>query len=307
MSDNLCIRCGRPTPDGYCCPLCASRAAEQLERVAEYTPAARDVAQGLSRRASGGGASGKPGSRLPLDLSATSRLDHVQNTLTTWARHAMEERGSQAQHVGTDPIVHSAWYLIAQVEWFRHRPECKDFLTDVEACTRVVAGLARGPQEQKYLGPCGALLIAAAPPQDGCDCGHEGLDSWYHLKPCPVAFLEQRSACDGDVYGPRGGSKGTCRTCGATVDQAEREAWLDGEVRAHAFRASEIEDAYGVKANLIRQWATPARSLLTVHGHDRDGRALYLLSQVLDVAAGQKARQAGQQAKRAARRAESAA
>jgi hypothetical protein len=93
MSENLCVRCARPLADGaYCCATCASQAAEKLALVVEVTPAARDVAQGLSRR-SHGGASGKPGSRLPLDLTAMAKLDAVQSTLTTWARHVAETRG----------------------------------------------------------------------------------------------------------------------------------------------------------------------------------------------------------------------
>jgi hypothetical protein len=85
------------------------------------------------------------------------------------------------------------------------------------------------------------------------------------------------------------------------VESEDRAAWLDAEVRSRAFRASEIEDAYGVSANLIRQWATPARNLIQVHGTDRFGRQLYLLSQVLNVAAEQRAKAAEREAKRARR------
>lgn len=88
-----CVRCTRPMPDvAYCCAICASQAAENLRLVVEVTPAARDVATGQSRRGAGGGG-GKPGSRLPLDLTATAKLDAVQNVLTTWARHVAAERG----------------------------------------------------------------------------------------------------------------------------------------------------------------------------------------------------------------------
>lgn len=101
MSDPICVRCGRPLADGaYCCDRCASQAAEKLTLVVEVTPAARDVAQGLSRRSHGGG-SGKPGSRLPLDLTAMAKLDGVQNSLTGWARVISEQRGlDYAPHLG---------------------------------------------------------------------------------------------------------------------------------------------------------------------------------------------------------------
>jgi hypothetical protein len=89
-----CVRCGRPMADSaYACPAETTRAAEQLGQIGDMLPAARDVAHGLSRRAGGGNTAGKPGSRLPFDLGATSRLDKVQNQLTTWARHVSETRG----------------------------------------------------------------------------------------------------------------------------------------------------------------------------------------------------------------------
>lgn len=92
-STPLCVCCSRPTADGYACVTCGiTKPGEQLRAIADMTQAARDVAHGISRRG-GGGAGGKPGSRLPLDLGATSRLDAVQSSLTTWARLIADERG----------------------------------------------------------------------------------------------------------------------------------------------------------------------------------------------------------------------
>lgn len=286
MTETTCVRCGRPMADqAYADSACAYRAGDQLHAIADMVPAARDVAHGFARR----GPTGNGGSeaRLPLNLGATQRLDSVQNTLTTWARHVVETRGVALKGVGPDPIVHAAHYLAGNVEWVRHNPAAEEFLADVEACARVVAGIARGPASQRYLGPCGAPTW--------CDVTGIGKE--------PGSELVEGAPCDGDVYCREGAQHGACRTCGAEVSTRERQAWLDGEVRARAFRASEIEDAFGIKANLIRQWATPARGLVDVHGQDREGRALYLLSHVLDVAAAQAAKRAEAQAKRARREA----
>jgi hypothetical protein len=96
MSDPTSIRCW------YCAvePIavhdvtrCAYRAGEQLHEIADMAGAARDIAHGLSSRQSGSAAAGKPGSRLPLDLAATARLDAVEAELATWARHVSAERG----------------------------------------------------------------------------------------------------------------------------------------------------------------------------------------------------------------------
>ncbi len=92
-AENLCVRCGRPTPDGYACADETRKAAEQLRQLADMLPAARDVAHGLSRRGGGGNASGKPGSQIPIDLTAMAKLDAVQGELTTLARHIAETRG----------------------------------------------------------------------------------------------------------------------------------------------------------------------------------------------------------------------
>lgn len=244
MSDPTCVRCERPTADGYACVHCANRAAEQLAQVADMCPAARDVAHRLSATVSGSGGSGKPGSTLPLDLGATARLDAVEGNMGTWARATAEERiGHALKHVGSDPIVHAVRYLTANLEWWRHRPAVDEFLRDVEACARVVAGIARGPRERKYLGPCGAPTL--------CDVSGFG--------EAPGTTLIGGAPCEGYVYGPAGGSTGTCRACGARVDQAERRAWLDDQVADRMadtpMRAADIGHAIRVSADTIRTWA----------------------------------------------------
>lgn len=94
MSDPICVRCGRPLADGaFACDRCAYRAGDQLHELADMADAARDIAHGLSSRQGGSGGVGKPGSRLPLDLAATARLDAVTAELTTWCRHVAETRG----------------------------------------------------------------------------------------------------------------------------------------------------------------------------------------------------------------------
>lgn len=93
MSAPTCVRCGRPTPDGCACSGCVAKARAQLAEIADLTPAARDVATRQNRRSGSGGGSGKPGSRLPLDLTATAKLDGIANALIGWVRHISETRG----------------------------------------------------------------------------------------------------------------------------------------------------------------------------------------------------------------------
>lgn len=282
MTAAQCIRCTRPLADGaYVCDRCASQAAQKLAEIAEVSPAARDVANGLSRR-SQGGASGKPGSRLPLDLTAMAKLDSVQNALGTWVRVIVEERGVYPPGLphGFDVIPHGARFLAEHTEWFRHRAFADEYLTDVEACLRIVRSIARGPADQKYLGPCGADVVRAEIVGD----------QWE----------SEVVVCEGDVYGRVGAQNGTCRTCGAVVDQDQRRAWLDDEVRSHAFRAAHIAEAYGINVKTIRSWAE--RGHLLAHGHDRDERPLYNVGEVLDLAAADAARRETNRAERARRK-----
>jgi hypothetical protein len=276
MTDTTCVRCERPMPDqAYACGNCAHRAGDQLFGIVDTAPAARDVAHGFARR--GGGTGGSSEGRLILNLAATQRLDSVQGSLTTWVRHIAAERGlplPAPQHLGDDALVVAARWLAGHTEWMRHRREVGEFLEDVGACSRVVAGIVRGPGSKRYLGPCGATV---------------GWDD-------QGAEVARDAPCDGDVYAHDGAKDGACRVCGARWTTAKRQAWLDGEVRDHAYRASEIEDAYGVSADTIRVWA--ARGKVPIHARDRLGRALYLLSTVLDYAAAKAVQRETQRAKR---------
>lgn len=196
----------------------------------------------------------------------------------------------------TDPIIAAARFLTAQLSWLRHatdqqgQPVAADVFREIGDCAARMRGLVEGPREQRFLGPCAATLCTL--------CGQVG-DGHVCEGDIPVW------TCEGDVYGVAGAQTGRCRTCGATVDQAERRQWLDDEVRERAFTAKDIADAYGINVKTIRSWAAerqarwdhsgtlvqPARQAkLREHGHDRDGRSLFLIGDVLDLAAADAAR-----------------
>lgn len=263
MTEPTCICCERPTADGYACTSCTRRAGDQLTTIVDMTPAARDVAQRQTRRGPGGGGSEQA---LPLNLGATQRLDEVQNKLTTWARHIAETRHG-ATWVWTDePIIEAAQWLRGpggHLEWLRHRQEVDEALADIAACARIVRGIARGPGERKYLGPC---VAPTGSPPDRCpvDCGCHRGPHYPCTEPggCGSAGCGRPTGvCGGNVYvrvldtetGDCAGT-GYCHRCGGPVATDERRAWLDGEVRQRAYRAIEIAQAYDVNVNTIRSW-----------------------------------------------------
>jgi hypothetical protein len=291
---NQCVQCEADMDDtAYACARCASLAAEKLAVVVQLTPEARAVSWGLSGRSEGGG-SGKPGSRSPGNDDAMDALGEVQNTLTTWARHVAEERGGDLYPVGpTDPIVIAAEALRVQVEWLRHRAEVDEAFRDFAQAAGRMRYVVDGPGAKKYLGPCGAPYLC-----DGIAVGDQGQPCAECGAPESHPAHELRT-CEGDVYGPAGGRSGRCRTCGAEVDQGERRAWLDEQVRDKAFRLAHIADAYGLKLKTLRDWAAerpevraengaiirsakPAK--LRVHGMDLQGKQLFLVGDVLDLA-----------------------
>lgn len=290
MTAPLCVcGCGRPVIDGYARTECAvERPRRLLAEIRDLVPVVRDRAYGLSRSQSASGATGVPGPRFPINLAAMAKLDALDRVLTKWIDRIGPARGVTRPwftHHG-DRILIAVQWLSDHLEWLRHRDEWTDeWLTDVEACARIVRSEARGPGEQRYLGPCGATVlddVTTVDPEHG-----EGIRTYAERE------------CQGDVYGYVGAEQGRCRTCGATVSQDERRAWLDGLTRDRAYRASEIEDAHGIKAHNIRNWADKGR--IRVHGHDHLGRNLYLLGDVLDHARDLARRKAENQAKRAAR------
>lgn len=268
MSQAICVRCGGEV-DGtaYVDTRCTDRARAQLAEIADMVGAARDIATGQARHSGSGGGSGKPGSRLPLDLAATAKLDGVTAALGSWLRLVVAERGTDTADVSHwgDPIEGIAVKLGNHMEWLRHQRFADEFLTDVEAAARVVRGLARGRAEQRYLGPCGAEGTWPGGCPAMCAC-HDGpgrrCDELLNCTTVGCAHRgEWAGTCEGDVYAivhsdGTTARSGRCKTCEAEVETSERRVWLDAEVRQYAYRAAQIADAYGLSDDTIRSWAS---------------------------------------------------
>lgn len=157
----------------------------------------------------------------------------------------------------TDPIVLAARFLADHVEWMRHRPadQVREFLEDIDACHRTVLGIAKGPQDRRYLGPCGAEL--------------------------PTMEGRNPEECDGEVYARAHADTGHCQACGAGYPVKERREWLDGLVGEYNYQAKWLADAFGISVDTIRSWAR--RGKLAAHGHDQDGYPLYNAAEVKEL------------------------
>lgn len=185
----------------------------------------------------------------------------------------------------TDPIVTAARFLAENAEWIRHKPFAGEFLADVDACHRTVLGIARGPADRRYLGPCGA---------------------WRLMTPTDAGYTYGASfECPGEVYARSGADTGHCQACGTGYVVKERREWLDGLVRERNFQAAHIADAYDISADTIRSWASDHNGTRPVRlfpkGHDRKGNPLYSVADVLELDRQAKARKAEREARKARR------
>ena len=172
----------------------------------------------------------------------------------------------------TDPLITAARFLVDQMEWCRHRQFAAEVLGDIEAARRVLVGLIDGAAPRRYLGPCGQE---------------------FEIDPDTGVM----TMCEGDVYAREHSSIAHCRSCGAEHDVAERWRWLDEELRSRAFRAAHIADAYRINVNTIRSWY--ARERLIPHSYDENGRPLFNVGDVLELAEQDAQRRAANEAKRA--------
>ena len=258
-----CDLCSRPMGDqAYVCSVCTNRLREALERVllfAGEVEAARDVAS-------------------------------VGNTVGTWARHVSEEKGVPVPRERGEPgAVAATRFLLASLEWLRHRQEAKDVVDELLYASSLLERTLNGPSVRWYAGPCRAELVD----DDGAQTGE---------------------LCDEDLYAAPGARVVRCRVCGAEMDAAARKEWLLKEAEialVHAEllgRALAALDVEGVTSSRIRNLADRGR--LVAKGIDQLGRPLYKVAEVLAIVREQDATKAKRQVERAAkdaRRAEKAA
>jgi hypothetical protein len=183
----------------------------------------------------------------------------------------------------TDPLIAAAQFLVTQLDWLRHArdemggPYAASVFAEIRDCASRMRAVVEGPADRRYLGPCGM--------------------TW------DIGTLENRDqtlACEGDVYARDGSATGRCRTCGTQYQRAERQDWIDTLRRDWLYHASEITEAYPeIKANTVSKWYS--RGLLASHG-EHNGGPLFKVGEVLDLAAGDKARREEIRAERDRRR-----
>lgn len=172
MTAILCVVCGAETPDGYACVTERDRARRQLlgdERdpdkpgIIDLVEPARAIAYRLTRRGSGAN-KGKPGSAILLGLRTSEALRQVEEHLTKWAKRIARERHNTTWvAMPGEPAAQAAAWLAIHGEWCRHKPWIDDYLKDVHACHRILAGIADPSADTRVIVgrcDCGKALYA---------------------------------------------------------------------------------------------------------------------------------------------------
>lgn len=109
-------------------------------------------------------------------------------------------------------------------------------------------------------------------------------------RPVVLVYRGRCDECAMDMYVPPQLPEVTCRGCGSTYDAAERRAWLVRKLESQLAPAAEI--ARGLSSLLgeqlpvdrIYQWKSRGR--LFPRGVDRQGRPLYAVGDVVNLATG---------------------
>ena len=272
-------QCGTPVDGATLCAGCTSLLEVAIVNISAYVQDLPTVLAKLTRYGDRYGGRTRERS-LPVDMRASEVGWVAVNTVSTWCRVILEERG-QASGNGSrgglvipaptppdDTVPSMCRFLLTNINRIRVAEwgaEAFDELTDLERQLRRVVDR---PAERFYVGPCGA------------------------------------GGCAEDLYARSPLGTVVCQVCGMEHDVPERRAWLLKEAEDRLETASGIARAVTVfgdglggeaqMADRIRTWGR--RNRLTPHGHVTvmgHERALYRVGEILDLLAQDAERRVG--------------
>lgn len=164
-----------------------------------------------------------PATRAVVNLAARDRLDQAWTTLTTWARHLLETRGSREQP-GSTPAQVAAW-LADRVNAIRHDEAAEQAFTELTRLREQLTRLVDRAPSRIYAGPCHVETDAAR-----CD---RPLYAWFSVWQASrdePGEDERVVVCDG--YRPPGDKQWdpADEGCGAEHTPADRAEWIIAEM-----------------------------------------------------------------------------
>ena len=259
-----CVLCtAEHTGTALVCHRCATAVERRLREAAADVGELDITIARLDRRGDPTPRAGKPAPAAPIRPDSGT-LRHYADQATGWAAGLpYSEAASDAAWVVRNTV--TTWarviadtvhadpptdlddlmrWVAGRCSWLRYEPCGDEALAELDHAAQLVwRAIDRTGVERRYLGPC---------------------------------------VCGTDLYARRSAETVTCTGCGTPLDVATLVAGLEEIVRDRSFTAAEIEDAYGIRADRIRKWASRGR--IVARGHDRAGRPLYALPEVLELA-----------------------
>ena len=262
MSDNLCVVCGRPTPDGYACHTCGQELADALRTAAGH---AEDAETANGRQAGyGAGSRGGSSDGMTYDAKRSARLNAVRLAADGWTTDLLAGAGFPAWRRTAGPLCPPQ----RTGERCHHR-SC--------AAVRVTMPPPMLARELTWLAAQAGVLRKHPAAQEAFRELHDACDDLARLVDiAAVDELVGMCDCGKVLYAPRGKTVVTCPvpTCKLRWDVATsrdilRRA-LDGKLvtAAEAARLGAFLDTDRNQEQirkLIDKWAE--RTLIEAHGH----------------------------------------
>lgn len=246
----LYCACGKPTrADAYICDVCKDelwRAIGDLPAVGDELDVTLTRQTRMNDQNSTRSTAEKP---LPYDTAASDLLHELHSQtralVTRCVEQRIDTRGRPDEPGDTLPTM-SRW-LLWRIDGITGQPWAPETMQLAKLTQRAEYVIDR-PPERSFAGPC--------------------------------------DKCGRDLYATAGRASVTCTHCGLTYDLAVRRAWLLEVVDDRLATATEIARALTslelpVTSERIRQWAH--RERIVSNGHDRLGRALYRIGDVVDL------------------------
>lgn len=238
--------CDNPVVEGHVCTACSARLERALGDIPALTEELDTVLTKQARYADPEGRAGEKA--LPFSPEASELGWVLRNTLATWCRLIADERGKELPGNDTPPAM--ARWLLSHVEWLRHHRAGHEAVEEITSVVRQVRKAIDRPGPRIYVGPCGE--------------------------------------CSTDMYGRPDSLSVKCRNCGEESDVNERWAWMLAQVNGKLVTAKEgavLLSRFGlpVQQKTIDKWWE--RKRVTDHGHDAEGRRLYLFDDLVQRAA----------------------
>jgi hypothetical protein len=231
----------------------------RLERDLAQMPALLTELDATLARQTATGGSGRSGSEkpLPYDLTASAVHQLLVETMAPWVKLGLEAH-PDAGWTEMTTAASLARALMRLHGWLQTTEDGHLAIDEIRYAVHQAERAIDRPEELVYAGPCTAEI--------------EG------------------EHCTETLYARRGAEVVRCRTCGTEWDVAERHAHLVEIARdrlvttSEACRAVKTYTTGQLTPDLVRQWKR--RNRIVVRGHDAEGRDLWRLGDLVDLAVG---------------------